>query len=116
MFDIEYFNKLSDFLNSKDNIIYEVEDLTNEHEKFIFHIKYYIDNRSSDLIHVEFNSDYSKLKVYEFFEGKTKEFDPTEIPPWAWLSGNAHEKKYEEQKQEVKQKIKEIKSTKDLFN
>ncbi len=92
----EYLTGICEFFNSKDGIIYDIEDLTNDYEKFIFHVKHYIDTATNDQIMVELNSQteteimygapFVQLKVYEFFEGiiRKKEFDPATIPPWAW--------------------------------
>lgn len=72
-FDTEYFNKLSKWLNSKDNIIYDINEMSADPEKFIFHVKYYIDNRTGDMVHVEFNDEFTKIHVLCFFTGKIKE-------------------------------------------
>lgn len=90
MFDSNYFNAISKFLNEKDGIIYNIEDLTDDYDKFIFHIKYYIDTRRGDDLVIElnnqtvteimYNAPYVQLKVYEFFEG-IKLLDPNKIHP-----------------------------------
>jgi hypothetical protein len=70
-FEPEYYNKLSDFFNTKDGITYNLEDLTDDPERFIFHVKNYIDNTVGDMVHVEFSNDYKKIRVLEFFESRT---------------------------------------------
>jgi hypothetical protein len=72
-FDVDYFNKLAKWLNSKDNIVYDINEMSADPEKFIFHVKYYIDNRTGDLVHVEFNDEFTKIHVLCFFEGKCLE-------------------------------------------
>ncbi len=89
--DLPYLNKLNTFIQASENKIYTISDLTDDPEKFIFHLKYYIDHRNGDDLHLEFNSpteteqmynapygqfkitDYKKFKVMEFFDGKIKE-------------------------------------------
>lgn len=100
-FDPDYFNKISAFIQQRENYYYSIAALTNEPEKLINHIKYYIDHRSEDDIDVEFNSlteteimygaTYTEFRTLEFFDGiikwneagKTapiKKFTTTEAP------------------------------------
>jgi hypothetical protein len=82
-FDAEYYNRIYKFLNQQDDVRYKISDLTDDPEKFIFHIKYYIDNRGKEDLEVEFNSlseteimhgaTYSEIRILEFFEGKVKD-------------------------------------------
>lgn len=81
-FDPEYFNKIFAFLQQRENYYYSIAALTNEPEKLINHIKYYIDHRSAEDIDVVFNSlteteimygaTYTEFKTLEFFEGIIK--------------------------------------------
>jgi len=78
-FDAEYYRRLHAFLNQQDDVRYKISDLSDDPEKFIFHVKYYIDTRTGDDLHVEFNSlteteimygaTYSEIRVLEFFSG-----------------------------------------------
>lgn len=67
-FDTEYFNGIAAFFNKKDNVTYNVSDLTNDNDKFVFHVKYYIDHRQADMCEVVFSEDYSQVRVIEYFE------------------------------------------------
>lgn len=86
-FDPEYFNRIYAFINEADNRQFEISDLTEEPDKFVFHLKYYIETRQADDLCVVFNSlseseqmygvselsdadKYSHFKILEFFEGK----------------------------------------------
>jgi hypothetical protein len=69
-FDTEYFNRLAKWINSKDNIVYNIADYTENPEKFIFHVKYYIDNITDDMAHVEFNDEFTKIHVLCFIQSK----------------------------------------------
>lgn len=95
--DLPYLNKLNTFIQASDNKIYNVAELTDDSDKLIFHLKYYIDHRSGDDLHIDLNcqtetekmyaaqheefkiTDYKKFKVLEFFEGKIRENKEKEI-------------------------------------
>jgi hypothetical protein len=76
MFDVEYFNKLVKFINSKENIAYKFSDLTDDPVKLEFHLKYYIDHipRTEGFLEIELNSlkfgetTHTGFRVLEFFE------------------------------------------------
>lgn len=65
--DQEYYNAIVSFIQAKDNTKYVVSDLTDQPDKFIFHVEHYIKNRGEGLI-VKLSSDKRFLTVLEFFE------------------------------------------------
>lgn len=72
-FDTVYFNRLCAFINNRDNITYKISDLTDDPEKMIDYLKYYIDHRTSDMIEILFldpepGQQYTHFRVYEFFD------------------------------------------------
>lgn len=75
-FDSEYFNKLSAHINKKDNVVYNIMDMTNDYEKLVYHLKYYIDYipRNDGYLEIELNSlkfgetRHTSFRVLEFFE------------------------------------------------
>lgn len=81
-FDPVYFNNIFAFLQQRDNYYYSIAELSDDPEKFIYHIKYYIDHRSAEDIDVEFNSlteteimygaNYTGFRTLEFFQGIIK--------------------------------------------
>jgi predicted nucleotidyltransferase len=87
--DQAYSDMLRDFFNSKDDITYNVIDLTDDPEKFIFHVKHIVDTRTLDDLDIVFNEDYTKVRVIEFFYAKAKQFNPNLLPPWVWDSVGA---------------------------
>lgn len=97
-FDSDYFNSIAAFFNSDDqlkyrNVISKIEgqniicnineNITDNPEKFEFHIKYYIAHRRGDMVYVEFSQDYRRIKVFKFFKER-QVFNPLNIPPWLW--------------------------------
>lgn len=82
--DIEYYKGIYDFLQTQDNIVFEIEELTEDYDKFIFHLKHYIDTRTPDDIEIELNSfseseimygctTHTHFRVLEFFESKIRD-------------------------------------------
>lgn len=82
VFDPDYFNKFFAFIQQRENYYYSIAALTDDPVKLIYHIKYYIDHRSTEDIDVEFNSlteteimygvTYTEFRTLEFFEGIIK--------------------------------------------
>jgi hypothetical protein len=73
MLDTEYYNRIHKFINQDDDKVYEIAPLTNDYEKFIYHIRYYIDNSNDDDFVVVPMGDgprFTHIKVLEFFDGK----------------------------------------------
>lgn len=66
----DYLHRLHDFFKENQNKTFTVDSLTDTHEKFIDHVKYYIDSRHiineylGDYVDVSFNSDYTKIKIH----------------------------------------------------
>ena len=82
--DLEYYKGIHDWLQKQDNVILNIDELTDNYEKFIFHIKHYIDNRTPDDIEIELNSfsesevmhgctTHTQIRVLEFFESKIRD-------------------------------------------
>lgn len=72
-FDTKYFNKLAAFINSRDNVTISIESMTNEPEKFIWYLKYYIEYRTPEMIEIlliepQPGQEYTHFKIYEFFD------------------------------------------------
>jgi len=59
-FDKDYFNQIYDFLNKPENLdrTFYLANLTADYDKFVFHVKYYIESVKSgpiiDLIEIVF--------------------------------------------------------------
>ncbi len=80
--DQEYYKQLHGWIQQQDGKTFNIDDLTEDYEKFTFHLKFYINNRTAEDQEVEFNSlteteemygaNYAQFRVLEFFEGKVK--------------------------------------------
>ena len=104
--DNEYYNKIVEFIQKKDNTKYFVDDLTDNHLKFIFHVEHYIENKSEGLI-VEFSSDKKTLTVLELFESVFLKYEQGSIIQMNELERQEHVLKVSAQfiSEEKKQKI-----------
>jgi hypothetical protein len=93
IFDQSYYDKLFKLINSRDNIIYIInEELTEEPEKLLWYVKYYIRNRSKNDLEVVLselpdgiNEDdrpayNTRFKVLEFFDMVIKEKEQKKNP------------------------------------
>lgn len=86
-----YFDRLYQFIQERDNVRYIIEDLTDDPEKYLFHLKYYIDNKLELDNEVELNSlseseimygaTYSEFRVLEFFECRIRDQMNYNLPP-----------------------------------
>lgn len=65
--DFSYLNDIIMFFHDNYNRKFRVIDLTKYPDKFITHVKHYIDNRHRiiDYVDVSFNSDYTKIKIHD---------------------------------------------------
>lgn len=85
MFDFPYYNKLHSFINKSDNVVYTISDLTDTPDKFIYHLKYYIDTRTEDDAEIELNvvsesekmygATHSQFRILEFFDSKARNME-----------------------------------------
>lgn len=69
-FDAAYFNSIHLFINEQDDRVFLISELTEDREKFIFHLKYYMDNRGSEDLYIILDDNDTKLVILEFFSGK----------------------------------------------
>ncbi len=71
-FDKEYYDRLYSFFQSNDDVVFDIENELLEDKrdknKFIFHVKLYIENRQPHETEVTFNAVYTKLRLTEFFD------------------------------------------------
>lgn len=84
IFDKEYFNQIYDFLNKDENLdrTFYLANLTADYDKFVFHVKYYIDSVKSGPI-IEFNSGeepYKQIRVLD----PDHTFKLERCAPWAF--------------------------------
>ncbi len=64
-FDAPYYARLISALPKWRGKVLDIgAPLTTDPEKFIFHLKYYVDNRPADGDDLGFNADYTKFRVY----------------------------------------------------
>lgn len=84
IFDAEYYNGLHSWIQTQDGKTFSIDELTEDYDKFVFHIKYYIDNRTKEDLALELNSisetesmygltKHTQIRVLEFFEGKVSD-------------------------------------------
>jgi hypothetical protein len=89
-FDKEYYDKLVAMINGgewfKDEQWYTVDNYTETPDKFLSHLKFYIDNRIAPTeLDVVLSHDYetagkfTKFKVIEFFQGIINDY--SNLPP-----------------------------------
>jgi hypothetical protein len=81
--DQEYFHQLKNWIQLQDGKTFNIDEMTEDYEKFVFHLKFYINNRTPDDAVLEFNSlteteemygvKYTQFRVLEFFEGKVSD-------------------------------------------
>jgi hypothetical protein len=73
MLDTEYYNRIHKFINQAEDKVYEIAPLTNDYEKFIYHIRHYIDHCNDDDFVVTLmgiGPRFTHIRVLEFFDGK----------------------------------------------
>ncbi len=79
-FDKEYYQGLYQWIQLQDGKTFDINDLTEDYDKFVFHLKFYIETRTPDDAVLEFDSisesemmygiKWTKIKILEFFDGK----------------------------------------------
>lgn len=79
--DKDYLRKLSIFINSRDDVKYNIADLTDTPEKFYAHIEEYMRTKEPHMCHAEIEGD--KLHVIEFFTSKNA-YNPRKAPVGFW--------------------------------
>lgn len=94
--DPEYFKKIYDMINGpvewfQPDVWYNINDYTDEPEKLVFHLKYYIDTRNwKQDLDVELSEDLtSQFRVIELFQGIVNHYNlpvataklPSGLPP-----------------------------------
>ncbi len=72
-FDKEYYEKLCEFFNSQDNIVYTISEITDNTEKFLDHVAFYKASRKLDQLEVTLSFDCKQIRVNEFFDNAYNE-------------------------------------------
>lgn len=68
-FDPEYYNTIFSWIQKNEDSVHVVAELAEIPERFVFHLKHYIDTRQEMDLVIDFNDDYSKFRIYEFMDG-----------------------------------------------